>query len=720
MRKSIILVFLLSGCLLQGQIKTNQNASGSASLKGKSEAKSAVTIPFLSDLSATHSDALFTTYAAPLSRSAYKLDQGYQFLFNDPESGVEVISSDGPNFGLAFGMGKEFRFRLKELFKEPVITVSYSDILKYYYYPFENLRAEVCFNVYSSSHSYMEVEVKNMGNSEEEILISPYHYYPSADSIISFSHDNLFDAYSYPLVKKADSWMKEHSIPIQTDLRAFYSGSLENDSMVCTVFKPGSKLSGPLSKADDVQRSLALKKNNSGYWALGNGFRTIRLQPGESAKFRVMLGIQDAGCRMQDGFRSLSKLASIDPASVIREDELAYSRIPKLNLPSKDMEMLYWSCFSLMRQCMMPPEGKCKTNYYVFSREPKWGWGYGGQVFHESLSMLAYVYMDPTSAMNSQRVFMQRQQPDGYINYRTGPYLDETIPYANQLTTSAPWYNYINWELYKVTKDRKFLQEAYASGKKFYSFYVRNRDANRNGLCEWGAEGELESVRDARVAVWDQVGRPMNFEGPDVNSMLVMEAKALSAMAGALNNKAEEELYKGLALQRSALLERYLWDTVSGFYYNVSKDNQSFTFRKNDDLKIKEIIGFLPLWSGVSSRERAGILMRSLRNPAEFRRAYGIPTLSARSDYYNPIGYWNGPVWVQWEYLIYRGLNDYGYKDDASDLVKRVLDNMIWHLKQDHVFWEFYSADEHQAGWNKTYIWAGIAARMLIDEYSVK
>jgi len=72
------------------------------------------------------------------------------------------------------------------------------------------------------------------------------------------------------------------------------------------------------------------------------------------------------------------------------------------------------------------------------------------------------------------------------------------------------------------------------------------------------------------------------------------------------------------------------------------------------------------------------------------------------------------------EYLIYRGLRDYSYKKDASDLINRVLNNMIWHLKQDHVFWELYSADERRAGWNKAYIWAGIAARMLIDEYSEK
>ena len=180
MRKLIILILLIAGYLALGQQNLQSSSGPESAPAGKSAGKTSP-IPFLSDLSATRSSALFTTYAAPLSRSSYKLDQGYQFLFNDPESGVEVISSDGPNFGLAFGMGKEFRFMLKELFKEPVITASYSDILKYYYYPFENIRVEVCFNVYSSSHSYLEVGVKNMGSSEEEILISPYHFYPSAD-----------------------------------------------------------------------------------------------------------------------------------------------------------------------------------------------------------------------------------------------------------------------------------------------------------------------------------------------------------------------------------------------------------------------------------------------------------------------------------------------------------------------------------------------------------
>ena len=674
---------------------------------------------FLSALKATKNDALFTTYAAPLSRSSYKLDQGYQLLFNDPESGVEMISADGPDFGFALRLGNATRFRLKELFKEPVVTISYSDILKYYYYPFEEVRVDVCFDVYSSGSAFVEYTVSNTGKFEQEITLIPYHFYPSADSLISLEHDNLFEGFYYPLSKKPDAWMKEHDIPIVTSLRAHLLSSLIFDSVVSVNCRPSSKTAKAQLATDDIRRSLQLKKMASPNAVAMIGLRTIRLKPGESTVFRIVLGLEDSGVRRQDAFRKLKPLLQVDPVNIIGEDEKTYSKIPLLKFKDRDQEMLYWSCFSLMRQCMMPPEGKCKTNYYVFSREPKWGWGYGGQVFHESLSMLAYAYMDPLSAMNSQRVFIQRQQPDGYINYRTGPYLDETIPYEGSgvLTTSAPWFNYINWEVFKISKDRKFLQEAYNSGKKFYLYFVKNRDSNKNGLCEWGAEGELESVRDAKVAVWDNVGRPMNFEGPDVNSMLVKEARSLAEMASTLGLAAEAKQWSDLAGQRSALIEHYMWDKATGFYYNISLRDQGFTFRKSNDLKIKEIIGFLPLWAGVSSKENASKLMVSLRNPDEFRRRYGIPTLSAKSDYYNPIGYWNGPVWVQWEYLVCRGLRDYGYSRDASEITSGVLDNMIWHLKQDHVFWEFYSADEQQAGWNKTYIWAGIAARMLMDEY---
>ncbi|MDP4282187.1 MAG: trehalase family glycosidase, partial [Bacteroidota bacterium] len=313
-----------------------------------------------------------------------------------------------------------------------------------------------------------------------------------------------------------------------------------------------------------------------------------------------------------------------------------------------------------------------------------------------------------------QRVYFERQHPDGYINYRTGPYLDETIETQGKLTTSAPWFNYENLEIYKITKDRNFLSEAYDHGKKFFQFYVSQRDSNKNGLCEWGGDGELESVRDARVAVWDKVGNPSEFEGPDVNSMLVKEAMSLSEMSRILGNPKESEQWKTDAMKRSALINNTMWDPATGFYYNINRKDQTFTYKNKNDLKIKEIIGFLPLWAGIADKDKAAQLVKTMTNPDEFWRPNGVPTLSASESYYNPMGYWNGPVWIQWNYLLYQGLMDYGYNKEARELANRVTNNMIGMLKKDHVFWEFYSPDELRAGWNQVYIWAGLAARFLI------
>jgi hypothetical protein len=673
---------------------------------------------FLSNLDATKNDALFTTYAAPMSRSSYTIDQGYQFLWNDEDNGPEFISKNGLNFGLAFLQGNQLRFRLNEMYHEPFVTVSYSDLVSYYYYPFQDIRVEVLFDVYSSEEAIADVRIRNEGVFPAGLNVAPYLYFTSGDTINDIIHQSPYDLYSFPVKKVRDSWMKEHSIPLAEDLQGFMSGDIRYDSTLSFVT---AKDRQPIQNSHDPFQKLKdqLHKNKRTETAVkGLIFsREFRIYPNDQVHFRIVFGLEDKKIRIPDLARRIQPLFNTDLIELIKDDEKAYEKIPPPPVlqGNRNLTYLYWSCFSLLRQCVMPHEGKCSNNYYIFSREPEWGWGYGGQVFHESLSMLAYAYMDPAGAMNSQRVYFDRQHPDGYINYRTGPYLDETIEFKGKPTSSAPFFNYENLEIFKITQDKKFLEEAYKSGERFYNYFVANRDSNSNGLCEWGGEASLESVRDTRVAVWDNVGWPSNFEGPDLNCMLVKEAKSLSEMAGLLGYREEARNWTADAEYRTKLINKYMWDDVTGFYYNVNRNDQSFTFRHPGDLKIKEIIGFLPLWAGVSDTEKTVRLVSTLTDPDEFWRPFGVPTLSAKDKYYNPMGYWNGPVWVQWDYLLFRGLLDHGYKKEAEELAIKVLNNMIWHLKQDHVFWELYSPDDHEAGWNKTYIWAGLAARFLID-----
>jgi len=667
---------------------------------------------FLSNLHATKKDPVYTAYASSLERTNYKLDQGYSLSWFDPENGIGFTSKDGGNIFYAFKSGNNVRYLLKELYKEPVITTSYSDVVKFYFYPFKNLRVEATFLVYSSQFAVHSLKIINESDRGIDITIYP-HFESASINNLDYSEQNHSFLFHHKKIR--DGWMKEHSIPFTENLESIFAFSETPESYGSYKYLQDKNADTTLVLQKSFSRVLLNKSainNNAGALAFQ---KSIYLKPGESKELRIVRGL-DKEDKDSDQLLVISnQLMKMDLELFVKENEKVYSRIPKLTFDNKEKEMLYWNAFSLIRQCMMKPEGESNYNYYVFSREPKWGWGYGGQVFHESLTMLAYAFMDPQSAMNSQRVYMERQREDGYINYRTGPYLNEQIIHNGEYTSSAPWFNYINYEIYKITGDKKFLREAYESGKKFYNWYTSRRDSNNNGLASWGGHAELESVRDARVAVWDKVGWASNFEGPDINSMLVMEEKSLAAMASILGYKEESKEWGNKSLMRCALINNYLWDDSTNFYYNVNKNNQSFTFKTNNDLKIKEIIGFLPLWAGIPDMERADKLMKSMLNKDEFWRKFGIPTLSAKDDYYNPIGYWNGPIWVQWQYLIFRGLLDYGYKEIAKELAEKVIDNVINQLKVDHYFWEFYSADDYQAGWNKTYIWTGIIARFLID-----
>ncbi|MDX5420793.1 MAG: hypothetical protein LPK14_00950, partial [Hymenobacteraceae bacterium] len=448
--------------------------------------------------------------------------------------------------------------------------------------------------------------------------------------------------------------------------------------------------------------------------------KELRIAAGKAKQLRVVRAVasqKEAPGKMIAEARSLVKK---DLQAYLKDNEQLFARTPAPNFENPENNALYWSANNMMRQVFYPAEAKSDYNYYVFSREPTWGWGHGGQVFHESITMLAYAYIDPVSAMNSQRVYLQRQYPNGYINYRTGSYLDEIIEHNGQLTSSAPWYSWLNWEVYQITKDEAFLKEMYGSSKKFFEFYVSNRDSDNDGLCEWGGEAVLESVRDALVAVWDEVGYPTNFESLDLNCMLVMEAKSLEAMARKLGLDEEAARWKADHEKRAALINKTFWDEENGFYYNVDKTTHTFNFKKENDLKRDEIIGFLPLWAGIADKQKAARLVAKLTDPEQFWRPYGVPSLSAKDPYYNAKGYWNGPVWVEWDYLIMRGLLDYGYNEEAKELVGRVAKGMTTVLKENHNLWEFYSPDEAWGGYHRTYIWAGIINRMMMDVNNLK
>jgi hypothetical protein len=675
-------------------------------------------------------DPLYTTYAAAMPRSTLYGDKAYKMDYYSACKPVTYSTDHGGSMYCLWKIDEVVVPNTGEFFRKPVVRFSFPDMVILDYQPFRDIEVRETFFVYSSSMAMVSMEVKNTGKTEHQVVV-----YPVLDlggdsiEIDRYDTDNqcyVTKRYESPY-RLISSLKTEYGYPAQV-----------RDLFACQPF-PSSfgAFSGNMTgfyniiKTDfySPKRTDTLNKAANGLCNYLVQQMKKRLKPGEVVNFRYLRGFQGRSESLEKLTTECSIVKNIILRTFYEDNLILFSKIPRIKFANPDHKLLYLSAFNLARGCMLPATGKTTHNFYVFSRNPLWGWGHGHQVLHESLSMLAYVYLDPASAQHSQRVYMEQQREDGLIAYRHGPRGLQDYPHKNMSTTSAPFFNWINLEIFKVSKDPEFLKDAYSSGSRYYQWLVQNRDTDRDGTYEWGPYGIIENVRDWYNAVFqvsaeryldvDKEDISDELECLDLTLMMVKEARSLSEMAGFLGKEADKKRWKTLADSVSTLVNRRMWDDSTGFFYSVNKKDHSFQFLTRD-LRRQEIIGFLPLWAKAISGEMATRLVEVMTDTTRFWRRYGVPTLSAADPWYSPnVDYcckWNGPVWLLWNYMVYEGLRDYGFHDTAHDLAKRMLDAVGVQLRKNHNFWESYSPDNEVLNAPSNYIWDAIVARLLIEE----
>ncbi|HEY45625.1 MAG TPA: hypothetical protein G4O14_02440 [Anaerolineae bacterium] len=118
----------------------------------------------------------------------------------------------------------------------------------------------------------------------------------------------------------------------------------------------------------------------------------------------------------------------------------------------------------------------------------------------------------------------------------------------------------------------------------------------------------------------------------------------------------------------------------------------------------------LPLWAGIPTKERAEHLVRkTLLDPERFWRPYGIPSCSAQDPSYTPDNReGSGGAWLFWNTLLGEGLADYGYLEQAAELVRRLMEATLHCLRVDKAFREAYNADQPVGIGERDHLW-GVA-----------
>ncbi len=682
-------------------------------------------------IAAAASDPLFTTYAAPMNRSRFFADKAYFMEYFTPDKPITYTSQFAGDFAVVWKVNNVVISKTREFARPPVVTASFPDMAVLEYEPFKDVRVQEVFTVYSSGSAIIDLHVTNAGPVPLSVMLYPLLFLPG-DSM----HVERYDAaaggvvctHAEPLVRLHSNLYKDRGYP--TFFRDLLSAEPAPESYGSY---PGCSLEEfyfAVKRLSKVHENLvALNTAAGGQASIVALQRTLSLKPGASSTARFVRSVQDAARPEAELLDDARQARSADLQKCVDDDEALYRGVPRVTFTSPAEKMVYLGAFNLVRQCMMPPSGQTSRNFYVFSRNPVWGWGHGHQVMHESLSMIPYVYLDAHSAEESQRIYIDQQYEDGLIAYRHGPRGPQVYPHEGTPTTSAPFFSWTNWEMYTVTKNKPFLRDAYDAGARFVRYLEQERDQDKDGLFEWGPYGIIENVRDGWNVVFqlfsegEDEGRDISHELEvlDLSAEVANEMYSLRQMAQELGDTAGVREWSTKFDRLAGLINRVMWDPQDKFYYNVSMSDNAFTF-EGRSLKRKELIGFLPMWAHVATRAQAKELVKHLTDPNAFWRRYGVPTLAADDPHYTPFVdgccRWNGPVWLLWDYIVMRGLKNYGYDDLSRQVGRKMFSAVSTQLSTNHHFWESYSPDYPVQESPSNYIWDSIMAKVLLELYT--
>jgi hypothetical protein len=156
-----------------------------------------------------------------------------------------------------------------------------------------------------------------------------------------------------------------------------------------------------------------------------------------------------------------------------------------------------------------------------------------------------------------------------------------------------------------------------------------------------------------------------SIEDLTFNSIFIRANSHLRDIAKSIKEDLPADLIASMEKSEQALEE--LWDPYSNEYY--SRD-----FVTHRLLKISTIATLMPLYAGSISKQRAEKLVTKMENEHQFGPAWPLPTVPQSSFWFHPKLYWQGPTWVNMNWLIIDGLKRYGFKAHAEALAESTLE----------------------------------------------
>ncbi|MEN3323157.1 trehalase family glycosidase [Mariniflexile soesokkakense] len=270
--------------------------------------------------------------------------------------------------------------------------------------------------------------------------------------------------------------------------------------------------------------------------------------------------------------------------------------------------------------------------------------------------------------------------------------------------------------------DANWIREKFYHLQAFVNNYKSHHRNKATGLYFWQNDVAIGVDNDPATFF-----RPAKSSGSIyLNCLMYKELNAMVYLANQLNQSEIGKEFAEDAKQLKAAIQKHCWDERDGFFYSVdlnltpAKNRLDNTLGKDFmihsgyprdyDCLIQRIevwSGFLALWAGIANPEQAErIVKEHYSNPKTFNSQSGVRTLSKMEKMYsmrasaNPSN-WRGPIWGISNYMVFKGLKDYGFTKEATELASKTIYLFGKDFEKNGALHEYYEPETGEPLLNK-------------------
>lgn len=273
--------------------------------------------------------------------------------------------------------------------------------------------------------------------------------------------------------------------------------------------------------------------------------------------------------------------------------------------------------------------------------------------------------------------------------------------YYNLGTSQPPFLTSMINEVLAEIKDKRWEKKAMAAAEKELATYWMHEKLTEVHLVYKGlsryCDHYITHAAAEHESGWDMTSRfndhCLDYLPVDLNCMLYKYETDLAAFYKSTGNELQHNRYISLSNSRKKQMHELMWNTGRGFYFDydyVHKKQSSFY----------SIAGFYPMWANLATAYQARKMTENLK---VFEYPFGLANTQSTqlADEYRQHDYPNG--WPQQQWIVIKGLLNYGYNEEAVRIAKKYLDLNKKLFKETGKFWEKFNVVKGEVAYSERY-----------------